>query len=276
MTATMPVVAQINLTLSPQDIAAFRADGAIVLRKVFGSEAIDAMRKMVSEIMADPGPLGADFAHGKGRFFAEHFARLHHAGLTALCGTPELASASAQLMGSEKVWLAWDHVFVKEPGTPGESHWHQDQPYAWVDGDLNVSFWIALDYVTKESGGVQFVRGSHRWGKTFQPKSFDPKRDYGGSDYEPMPDIEAHPELYDVLCWDMEPGDMLAFHLAVVHYAGGNSSPRSRRAISLRYAGDGAYYAVRKKGPKLPRDPGLQQGESIGKSDLFPQVWPLA
>lgn len=263
-----------RIALAPEQVAAFRADGAIVLRNVFDMAAVERMRSMVAEVMATPGPLGADFAHGKGKFFAEHFARLHHDGMTDLCVTPELARAAGDLMGSRKVWLAWDQVFVKEPHTPGESHWHQDQPYAWVDGDLNVSFWISLDHVTKQSGAVQFVRGSHRWGKYFEPKSFDPTRNYAAGDYEPMPDIEGNPDKYEVLHWDTAPGDVLAFHLAAVHYAGGNHSDHTRRAISLRYAGDGAHYAVRKRGPKLPRDPGLQPGETIANSDLFPQVWP--
>lgn len=265
-----------QINLDDRAVADFRADGAIVLRNVFNAEWVEAMRTLTAEVMAKPGPLGADFAYGKGTFFAEHFARLHSPSLETLCAAPELAAAAARLMGSSKVWLAWDQIFVKAPHTESESHWHQDQPYAWIDGDLNCSFWISLDHVTKDSGAVQFVKGSHRLNTYFEPKSFDPKRNYAAGDFAPMPDIEADPARYPVLQWDTQPGDVLAFHLAVIHYAGGNHSDRQRRAISLRYAGDGAHYAIRKRGPKLPRDPGLVAGQGIGDSDLFPQVWPAA
>ena len=36
-------------------------------------------------------------------------------------------------------------------------------------------------------------------------------------DYEKMPDIEATREEYDIIAWDMDPGDVIAFHGMTVH-----------------------------------------------------------
>ena len=131
----------------------------------------------------------------------------------------------------------------------------------------------ALDDVTIDSGAVEFVKGSHRWGRWFEPKSFHPDRQYAAGDYEPMPDIGNQRDQYDIVHFNTRRGDVVGFHLSIVHYAPGNRTAGRRRAISIRYAGDDATYAVRRRGPKLPRDPGLKHGDKLG-GDLFPVAWP--
>ena len=54
---------------------------------------------------------------------------------------------TALLMGSRSVRLFHEHVLVKEPNADVPTPWHHDQPYYCVDGDQNVSMWIALDAV---------------------------------------------------------------------------------------------------------------------------------
>ena len=62
---------------------------------------------------------------------------------------------------------------------------------------------------------VEYVKGSHRWGRWFQPKFFK----QGGVDlqvqdsrFEPLPDLDAERGQHEFLAWDMEPGDVIAFH----------------------------------------------------------------
>ena len=50
------------------------------------------------------------------------------------------------------------------------------------------------------------------------------------------------------------------------------SCTRRRRAVAIRYAGDGAVYIERKGMSKLIRDPGLSPGDPLD-SKLFPVVW---
>lgn len=258
-------------------IAAFQHDGVILLPGVFDAGWVEFMRGAVEAAMAAPGPLSDNFVKdpAKGKFFGEHFLWVRLPAFRRLALESPLPPIAAALMRSERAVLAWDQVFVKEPRTDAESHWHQDQPYAWVDGRQNVSFWVALDEVTRESGAVQFVTGSHRWGKWYEPKSFHPDRQYASGDYEPMPDFSKLAAQHEIVHHDMRPGDVVGFHLSIIHYAPGNATARRRRAISLRYAGDDATYAVRKRGPKLPRDPGLKPGDPLG-GELFPQAWPRA
>ena len=269
----MPAAAEV----SPETVAAFQRDGVVFLPGLFDAAWVEFMREALEAAMAAPGPLADNFVKdpAKGKFYGEHFLWPRLAAFRRIALDSPLPALAAQLMGSKTATLAWDQVFVKEPHTSAESHWHQDQPYVWVDGQQNSSFWIALDEVTIESGAVEFVKGSHRWNRWFEPKSFHPDRQYAAGDYEPMPDFGNLRGQYDIVHFDTKPGDVVGFHLSVVHYAPGNHTDRRRRAISLRYAGDDATYAVRKRGPKLPRDPGLKAGDRLG-GDLFPLAWPRA
>ena len=67
--------------------------------------------------------------------------------------------------------LFHEHVLVKEPGTLEPTPWHHDQPYYFVDGTQIVSLWIPLDPVPRRTC-VEYVAGSHRWGKWYTPKRF--------------------------------------------------------------------------------------------------------
>ena len=79
------------------------------------------------------------------------------------------------------------------------------QPDWPVRGWPVMSFWLPLDPVTRESGVLAFVAGSHRWDRWFQPEPFaDGGAAYEqGEGYEPMPDIDGC--AYRILSWDMEP-----------------------------------------------------------------------
>lgn len=258
--------------LTREDIETYRVDGVVCLRNVLDHGWIERLRDACDRMMETPSAFGGNFNKdsGTGRFFGDLWMWRQDADFRALAFDSPLPDIAAGLMGSRKVNLVWDQLLVKEPDTPLESPWHQDQPYAWADGRQNVSFWVPLDPVTLENGAVEFVRGSHD-GPWFQAKSFHPDRKYESDDYHPLPDINADRTAYDIAYWETEPGDVIAHHLAVLHYARGNHTTARRRATAVRYAGDDAVYAVRKNGPPVLFDPGLAPGDPLD-SDLFPVV----
>ena len=140
---------------------------------------------------------------------------------------------------------------MKEPGASERTPWHHDQPYYAVDGDQNVSMWIALDPVPHDAA-LRFLAGSHRWGRWFIPRRFVDHVPYGPEEgrYELLPDIDAliadDPDAHPVVSYAIEPGDVLVFHFRVLHDAPGNPSATTRRrAVSLRWVGDDAVWAHR-------------------------------
>jgi ectoine hydroxylase-related dioxygenase (phytanoyl-CoA dioxygenase family) len=187
-----------------------------------------------------------------------------------------LASAAGRLMQSQTVRFFHEHVLVKEPGAAERTPWHHDQPYYCLDGDQNVSLWVALDPVPATSG-MRFVAGSHRWNRWFVPRKFIDHTPYGEppEGYELVPDIDSEIEAgrHRIVSFDVEPGDVVAFHYRTLHDAPGNRLTSRRRAVSFRWIGDDARYATRPWQVSPPYEPdGLTVGGRLGDDPRFPLV----
>jgi ectoine hydroxylase-related dioxygenase (phytanoyl-CoA dioxygenase family) len=229
-----------------ETIAAFRRDGAVPLRNLFAGW-VDTLRAGVARNMAEPSAdvrvyQGKD---GKGRFFGDYCNWNRIPEYKDFIFNSGSADVARQLMDSKTVRLFHEHVLVKEAGADVATPWHQDQPYYCVDGMDTVSLWIPLDHVPRERT-LEFVAGSHLWGKYFRPERFDktPLNDNDG--LEPVPDINNNRDKFQVLGWALEPGDAVAFNYMTLHGAPANTSKNEqRRAFSLRLLGDDVRYARR-------------------------------
>jgi ectoine hydroxylase-related dioxygenase (phytanoyl-CoA dioxygenase family) len=228
--------------------------------------------------MATPGPYTRGYTKdgAPGRFFGDYCNWRRIEEYRSFFFDSPAAGLARALMGSSKVNLFHEHVLVKEPGTLDRTPWHHDQPYYCVDGRDTCSLWIPLDPVPRETC-VEFVAGSHRWGRWFTPTKFAgaayQRQDAG---YETIPDIDAERERHRFLAWDLAPGDCIAFHFLTVHGAPGNLSQTARRrAFAARFTGDDAVY-VRRAGEMSPPFPEvtLEPGQPLD-SDTFP-VLPTA
>ncbi|HEY0202327.1 MAG TPA: phytanoyl-CoA dioxygenase family protein [Burkholderiaceae bacterium] len=254
---------------------AYREDGAVCLRGHF-ADWVEPLREATERVLAQPGPLGTHYGKEghQGTFRGDRYMWTFDEGFRRFALEGPGARIAAELMGASQSRLFYDHLLVKEPGAESPTPWHQDLPYWCVDGDQICSLWIVMDHVEQDSGLLQFVRGSHLWNRRFRAPDFRYREDYA-SELEPMPDIDADPMRYELLQWDaLEPGDALAFHAMAVHGAPGNARPdRRRRALSVRWMGDGVRYREHSNVTRPIRDPGLRDGDPVG-GDLFPRVWP--
>ena len=98
---------------------------------------------------------------------------------------------------------------------------------------------IPLDEVPLDRT-LEFVGGSHLWGKSYRPQRFNGQALNENDGLEESPDINGHRGDYDILAWPLSPGDAVAFDYRTVHGAPANNSPSAqRRAFSLRLVGDG-------------------------------------
>ena len=80
-----------------------------------------------------------------------------------------------------------------------------------------------------------------------------------------MPNIDSNLEDYELLSWELAPGDCIAFNFLTVHGAPGNISKTSRRrAFAARFTGDDVTFA-RRKGEMSPPFPQvkLEEGRPI-------------
>ncbi|MGC2661681.1 MAG: phytanoyl-CoA dioxygenase family protein [Bryobacteraceae bacterium] len=166
-------------------------------------------------------------------------------------------------------------MLTKEPGTRQRTPWHQDQPYYNIEGRMNCSMWISVDAVDREST-LEFVAGSHT-GPWLMPRSFmsNEAKWFPEGALADLPDIEAGRDQYPILRWDVEPGDVICFHMLTLHAAGGVQGTRHRRVFSVRFLGDDITHAPRRWATS-PEFPGLADTLPAGAPmdhPLFPVLW---
>ncbi len=252
----------------------FQRDGACVLRGVFSASEIEGLTRGIEKNLASPGALAsvASRADDPGRFFEDfcNWQRIpEYEAIMKQSRLPEIARA---LMASETVRIYHDHLLVKEPGTRQPTPWHQDQPYYNIDGRQNVSFWIPVDPVPREST-LEFLAGSHA-GTWFMPRTFMTQQAkwFPEGSLEELPDMNLPENQSRVIGWALEPGDCVAFHMLTLHAAPGSTT--RRRVFSARYLGDDIMHAPRtwKTSPEFV---GLKETLATGvpmKHSLFPLV----
>lgn len=275
-------VTQPALDLQRQE---FRDDGATVIRGALTSEWLDLIADGVEHNRTNPSDwshwyTNSDEAVG---FWTDYVTWPDVEEYRRVAFESPLAEIARDLMSSTSVRFFHEHVLVKEPGAAERTPWHHDQPYYCINGDQNVSLWIALDPVPAMAG-MRFLAGSHRWNRWFVPRKFvdhtsytDPESIEGGTDFELVPDIDAmlaaEPDEHRVLSFDVEPGDVIAFHYRTLHDAPGNSLQQRRRAVSFRWVGDDATFAARpwEVSPPYEAD-GLRVGGSLDGDPRFPLI----
>jgi ectoine hydroxylase-related dioxygenase (phytanoyl-CoA dioxygenase family) len=133
-------------------------------------------------------------------------------------------------------------------------------------GSQLVACWISLDALPK-AHCLEFVRGSHQ-GVMFNGSAFAAHDDtaplYKKSKLPRLPDIEAARDGFDILSWDVDPGDIIVFHLGTLHGGAGTSPGLRRRTVSLRFLGPDVVFDGR------PRDEiGAQAGNDAALASTY-------
>ena len=257
---------------------AFADDGATLIRGLLDSDWLSLIAAGVEHNRLHPSPWShwytdADEAVG---FWTDYVTWPHVEEYRKVALESPLAAAAGDLMGSETVRFFHEHVLVKEPGATERTPWHHDQPYYCVDGDQNVSLWVALDAVPAGSG-MRFLAGSHRWNRWFVPRRFVDHAAYAepGGGFELVPDVDSDIDVgrHRVVAFDVEPGDVVAFHFRTLHDAPGNELTSRRRAVSFRWLGGDATFATRPWEVSPPFDAdGLAPGDDLGDDPRFPVI----
>ena len=228
----------------------------------------DMLEEMGQKVLRD-GEAGSD----DGQFILVNNAVLDYPAVQRLAIESPLGELAAQLFGAAKVNFLFDQIFIKQPGAGTRTAFHQDQGYFHVDGEQIASFWTAAEPVSKENGAMGYVRGSHRWAM-HAPNVFVGQAVMDDKGLPTLPDIEGNEDDYDIVYFDVEPGDVIVHDYRLAHGSRGNTTlDRPRRAVSLRFAGDDATVLHRPSAPpEFPTDPNLSDGDPLD-SNTYPVVW---
>ncbi len=268
---------RIRAVVTPEQIEAFQRDGAICLKGLLSPEEVALLKSGIDENLAHPSPRGkvASQANDPGSFFQDFCNWQENEAYRRFIFESPVGQTAGLLMGCETVRLYHDHLLVKEPRTQQRTPWHQDQPYYNVEGRQNCSMWISVDPVARAST-LEFVAGSHK-GPWLMPRSFKENQAkwFPEGSLVDLPDIEAARGDYPIVGWEIEPGDVVCFHMLTLHGAGGVAEDRRRRVFSVRFLGDDMRHAPR-PWTTSPEFPGLRERLPEGaplNDELFPVLW---
>ena len=153
----------------------------------------------------------------------------------------DLGKALSQLGHWPGMRIAQDNVISKPPGARAIGY-HQDNAYlGWYTPGEMLTCWIALDDVSKESGTLELIRGSHRWHQQQNPEGefHDPP------DYRQIMQQAADGEKQDANVTYVEvPSGAGSFHHGWTwHGSGMNKSSAGRRALVLHGMPSNAQFA---------------------------------
>jgi ectoine hydroxylase-related dioxygenase (phytanoyl-CoA dioxygenase family) len=264
--------------ISDESVRVYAEDGVVCLRQMFDRQWCERMYGTAMRYMRENTwrTRQVQKEGEKARFYISTFMCNKDPDFLALRERSPMAEIAATLMHAEEVRFFYDQLFIKEPGTSAVTQWHQDLPFWPMMGEDIVSIWLALTPVSLESSGVEYVAGSHRWGKFYRAITPDEDQGFADGALETCPDFgERHddPSLR-FLSWTLEPGDVVCHHPLTVHGARGNSSQTQPRVgVSLRYLGKDVRWDPRKHVMPLPVDPAVEPGRYPADDVVFPRIW---
>lgn len=288
------------------EIAAYAEDGVVCLRGVIAPEWIARLRDGVdANVLSltergrfwwrdEPGDTAAgtqepgDTAAGTGKTaytIYDSQAWQTFPDYEAFVRESNMAELAGSLMDAASVNFFFDAIFVRSAGVQFRTPFHQDEPYWSVSGFDTCSAWMPLDPVEKRSA-LEFVRGSHRWTDRFEKPNFgaltEDHRDQiaydDGAVTVPFPDVEGQREQFDILSWDMEPGDVAVFNARMIHGGSGLlRADRGLRVFNTQWVGDDARVIFRDEGmdpdhSQVMGEHGLAPGDRLS-GPLYPEVW---
>ena len=269
--------------ITEEQVNAFQRDGAVVLRNLFDAALLDQLAEGVEGSVQNPSRHTIDYVSDadKGRFFYDTVMIPDSPPFQRFLEESGLGAAVGAVLQSTLAIGFYASVFVRAPGTAKRTPWHQDLPFWAASGRQTCSTWIPLDPVPRDTA-LEFVRGSHLWPPYARPEFSDqPRKGYLEGEAEraaPFPDIEAARDTYEIIGWEMAPGDCVFFHGMTAHAGSGNLPPGlGRRTVSFQWLGDDAVFDPKPNGhdPDFADDlvaRGIKPGEPI-LCDLCPVVW---
>ena len=284
--------------ISAADIAAYQRDGAVLLKGALPCGKLALLEAGLEEANHARGAMSTIVQNGsgKGETLVEQFPSQRSASLKQLLADDFIGSIAGQMLGAPSAQLILDQIFYKQAGEIVPTPWHQDTVFLQVRGNDMLRVWLTCDH-SPRAITVQVVRGSHRWNVVYDTRG-EGAADIGavedGEDFTfdgmgdaalpPIPDIENNRDSFDIMSWDVEPGDILIFNGNMLHGTDGAAwHDTPRRAFTTRWGGPDLRYHNPPGGSAMPTPAGsapadkaatIPNGTPIGQlAHLFPIGW---
>ena len=149
----------------------YEQDGFVLGERLLDRVQLGVLRAEFDRLFAGRNEPGAEVRQrpvetGSAAYYCLYELREHSAAFDALARDPRLVRMLSDLTGLESFLLVLDQVQYKPPRVGGENGWHRDMPtFPLIRPYTAITAWVALDDATHQSGCMDMVPGSHRWGR---------------------------------------------------------------------------------------------------------------
>ena len=225
-----------SVRIGAEDIARYQRDGAVLIKGALRPEALGLLETGVEEVHRELGKryTSVSSPSGEGQTVVREYVSQDSPALRALLASGVIGEIGAALMQTSSAQLVLDQVFYKTKGPIVPTPWHQDTPFLRVRGNELIRLWFPCDYSPRELS-VQVVRGSHRWNVVYNTSGDKPNETMivasgsksdpngvGDAYLPPLPDVARYRDSFDILRWDVEPGEAIAFQGHMLHGTDGH------------------------------------------------------
>jgi hypothetical protein len=145
---------------------------------------------------------------------------------------PSITDPVAAILG-EDILVLDASFFIKEARTPNHVTWHQDLHYWGLEGEEEVTAWVALSPATRESGCMRFVPGSHN--RIVDHRDTFDEKNLLTRGQELAVDVDES----DAVDVELQPGEFSLHHGRVFHASDPNRSDDRRIGLAIRYISAG-------------------------------------
>lgn len=281
-----------KIRISEEDIARYHRDGAVLIRDALDAVDLRLLELGVEEVYCNPGRRNAIVTdkEGEGQTLVETSPSHRSPALRALIDKGVCAAIAGRIMQTPSAQLVFEQIFYKAKGRIVPTPWHQDTPFLRVRGYDMCRVWVSCDHSPGDIT-VQMVRGSHRWNVVYSTQSqaqaqvvqTQQRADYsfdnlGDPNLPIAPDVARYMDSFDILRFDVQPGDALVFQGNMLHGASGLEFwEHPRRAFATMWGGpDLRYHRPEGKAFPVPGQPDetIPDGAPIGAYEgAFPVGW---
>ncbi|MGY9054190.1 MAG: phytanoyl-CoA dioxygenase family protein [Alphaproteobacteria bacterium] len=165
---------------------------------------------------------------------------------------PRILEMVEQCIGPD--FALWNSSFFAKPAKDGlRTPWHQDGEYWPIRPLATCTVWIAIDDSTPENGCLRIIPGSHK------DRRLREHFTYEGSDVTLNQELKAD-EYDEAKAVDMtlKAGQVSLHDVFLLHGSEANTSPNSRRGMTLRFMPTTSVF---------DRDIAREKAESMGIMD---------
>lgn len=205
--------------LSDAEIEQYDTDGFVIPDFRLSAEALREIRKAHDRLLAK---------HPEFRDYCPSLLE-YDTGFLNHARTPEILDMVGQVIGPD--FALWNSSFFAKPAGNGKrTPWHQDGEYWPIQPLATCTVWIAVDAATPVNGCLKVIRGSHKDRQLKRHRTVD------------APDVTLNQELYpdeydeaNAVDLEMAEGQISLHDVFLLHGSEANTSPHSRRGMTLRF-----------------------------------------